>query len=148
MNDRLSLIDDFRSSVSTAEDVEEIVQHSGAGVMHCRLFRLLLAVIRNPQFPKIDVFAVVFGRRCSVCRCRGFNFVGRSQPVIRRIRVTDERRNQTVNVVRSARLIQFLRVRIQQRSDRLSRSAENARVQVTRSVFQEADFFRRWEGFN
>lgn len=55
MDDRLPLIDDFRRSVSTAENVEEIVQHSRAGVMHCRLFRLLLllllAVIRNPQFP-------------------------------------------------------------------------------------------------
>lgn len=146
MDDRLPLINDFRSSVSTAEDVEEIVQHSGAGVMHCRL--LLLAVIHNPQFPKIDVLPVVFRRRrCSVCRCGGgFNFVIRwSQPVIRRIRVADERRNQTVDVVRSAGLIQFLRVRIQQGADGFSRSAENARMQITRSVFQEADFFRRWE---
>jgi hypothetical protein len=42
-------------------------------------------------------------------------------------------------------LIQFLRVRIQQGADGFSRSSENARMQITRSVFQEADFFRRWE---
>ena len=140
MDYSLPLIDDFCSSVSTAKNVEEIVQHSGAGLMHCRLFRLLC--IRNPQFFKIDVFSVVLGR--SVCRCDGFNFVRRIKPVICGIRVTDERRNQTVNIIRSARLIPFLRMRIQQGANRFSRSTENARMQITRSIFQEADFFRSW----